>query len=98
MIGRHHGARLAACGYRLWYPLDLRGQLRRHHAHLLHSARVEFFGRIATSRNLAMGRGHKFALERAVFLTVLHRLFESGSDRAADRWREDYAIAGVAGL
>ncbi len=38
---------------------------------------------------------HGFALERAVFLTVLHRLFVSGSDRAADRWREDYAIAGV---
>ena len=33
-----------------------------------------------------------------MFLTVLHRLFVSGSDRAADRWREDYAIAGVAGL
>jgi transposase len=47
---------------------------------------------------LAGARGHKFALERAVFLTVLHRLFVSGSDRAADRWREDYAIAGVAGL
>jgi hypothetical protein len=28
----------------------------------------------------------------------LHRLFVSGSDRAADRWREDYAIAGVEGL
>jgi hypothetical protein len=41
---------------------------------------------------------HGFALERAVFLTVLHRLFVSGSDRAADRWREDYTIAGVAGL
>ena len=41
---------------------------------------------------------HGFALERAVFLTVLHRLFVSGSDRAADRWREDYAIAGVDGL
>jgi hypothetical protein len=26
--------------------------------------------------------------------TVLHRLFVSGSDRAADRWREDYAIVG----
>jgi hypothetical protein len=39
-----------------------------------------------------------FALERAVFLTVLHRLFVSGSDRAADRWREDYAIAGVDAL
>jgi len=33
-----------------------------------------------------------------VFLTVLHRLFIGGSDRAADRWREDYAIAGVDGL
>ena len=48
--------------------------------------------------NLAKGRGYKFALERAVFLTVLHRLFVSGSDRAADRWREDYAIAEVDGL
>jgi len=40
-------------------------------------------------------RKHGFALERAVFLTVLHRLFVSGSDRAADRWRGDYAIAGI---
>jgi hypothetical protein len=40
-------------------------------------------------------RGHKFTLERAVFLTALHRVFVSGSDPAADRWREDYAIAGV---
>lgn len=52
----------------------------------------------AVIADLAGKRGHKFALERAVFLTVLHRLFVSGSDRAADRWREDYAIAGVAGL
>jgi hypothetical protein len=43
-------------------------------------------------------RKHGFAVERAVFLTVLHRLFVSGSDRAADRWREDYAIAGIDGL
>jgi hypothetical protein len=43
-------------------------------------------------------RKHGFALERAVFLTVLHRLFVSGSDRAADRWREDYAITGIDGL
>src|SRR6266481_5138003 len=47
---------------------------------------------------LAGKRKYGFALERAVFLTVLHRLFVSGSDRAADRWREDYAIADVAGL
>jgi len=48
--------------------------------------------------DLAVARRQKFALERAVFLTVLHRLFISGSDRAAERWREDYAIAGVDGL
>jgi hypothetical protein len=52
----------------------------------------------AVIADLARKRGHKFTLERAVFLTVLHRLFVSGSDRAADRWREDYAIAGVEGL
>src|ERR1022692_2748149 len=48
--------------------------------------------------NLARARHHDFALERAVFLTVLHRLFAGGSDRAADRWREDYRIDGVEGL
>src|SRR5215475_11847310 len=52
----------------------------------------------AVIAELAAQRGHRFALERAVFLTVLHRLFVSGSDRAADRWREDYTIAGVEGL
>ena len=43
---------------------------------------------------LAHGRGHRFSLEHAVFLSVLHRLMRGGSDLAADRWREDYRIAG----
>ena len=47
---------------------------------------------------LASKRGHEFSLERAAFLTMLHRLFGGGSDRAADRWREDYRIDGVEGL
>ena len=34
----------------------------------------------------------------AVFLTVLHRLIRQRLDRAADRWREDYRIAGIEGL
>jgi hypothetical protein len=51
----------------------------------------------AVIAELAGKRKHGFELERAVFLTVLHRLLVSGSDRAADRWREDYAIAGVQG-
>ena len=45
--------------------------------------------------DLAGSRKHGFPLERAVFLTVLHRLFAGGSDRAADRWREDYTIEGI---
>ena len=52
----------------------------------------------AVMEQVAGSRKHGFALERAVFLTVLHRLFVSGSDRAADRWREDYRIAGIDGL
>ena len=48
--------------------------------------------------DLAGSRKHGFPLERAVVVTVLHRLFAGGSDRAADRWREDYAINGVEDL
>jgi len=47
---------------------------------------------------VAKRRKHGFALERAIFLTVLHRLMVGGSDLAADRWREDYRIAGVGGI
>ena len=54
-------------------------------------------GRVVLAE-LAGKRKHGFELERVVFLTVLHRLFVSGSDRAADRWREDHAIVGVEGL
>ena len=44
------------------------------------------------------GRRYEFDVERAIYLTVLHRLFVSGSDRAAERWREDYRIPGVEDL
>src|SRR6202011_1195402 len=43
-------------------------------------------------------RRYEFEVERAIYLTVLHRLFASGSDRAAERWREDYLIPGTQGL
>ncbi len=39
-----------------------------------------------------------FSVERAIFLTVLHRLCAPGSDRAAERWRHEYAIPGTDGL
>jgi len=44
------------------------------------------------------GRKYELAIERAVFLTVLHRLFDPGSDRAAEKWKSGYAIAGAEGL
>ena len=47
---------------------------------------------------LLAGRGFEFAVERAVFATVLHRLMVSGSDRACEKWLADYAIPGVDGL
>jgi transposase len=47
---------------------------------------------------LLNGRKFEFPVERAIFLTVLHRLFAPGSDRAADKWREDYRIDGCDAL
>lgn len=52
----------------------------------------------AVIEKLGRPRRFGFSLERAIFLTVLHRLFCPGSDRAAERWREAYRIAGVESL
>ena len=52
----------------------------------------------AVLEELAAQRQFEFAAERATFLTVLHRLFVSGSDRAAEKWRADYRIDGTEGL
>lgn len=43
-------------------------------------------------------RRYEFDVERAIYLTTLHRLFASGSDRAAERWSENYRIPGTEGL
>jgi hypothetical protein len=49
-------------------------------------------------QSILKARRYEFDVERAIYLTVLHRLFASGSDRAAERWREDYLIPGSEGL
>ena len=48
--------------------------------------------------SLLRQRHFEFSLERAIFLTVLHRLFAPGSDRAAEKWKEDYTIEGASEL
>lgn len=45
--------------------------------------------------------GHRkfsFNVERAVFLTVMHRLFASGSDRQCEKWKTDFHIEGAGNL
>jgi transposase len=49
-------------------------------------------------RDLLKDRKFEFDVERAIFLTVLHRLFVSGSDRLCDQWRRDQRIEGIEDL
>jgi hypothetical protein len=44
---------------------------------------------------LLADRKFEFPVERAVFLTVLHRIMDPGSDRAAEKWRSAYSISGM---
>jgi hypothetical protein len=49
----------------------------------------------ACIKALVCGRKFEFDVERAIFLTVLHRLMVSGSDRFCDKWRRDHLIPGT---
>jgi len=46
-------------------------------------------------QRLIVDRRFEFDVERAIFLTILHRLMVSGSDRFCERWRRDYNINGT---
>jgi len=49
-------------------------------------------------RQMLADRKFEFDVERAIFLTVLHRLMVSGSDRACEKWRRDYRVEGAEDL
>lgn len=49
----------------------------------------------ACIKKLLVDRKFEFDVERAIFLTVLHRLMVSGSDRFCDKWKRDYLIPGT---
>ena len=49
-------------------------------------------------KRLLRDRRFEFSVERAIFLTVLHRLFAPGSDRAAEKWKDDNTIPGAGAL
>jgi len=46
-------------------------------------------------KEMLADRKFEFSVERAIFLTVLHRLFSPGSDRAAEKWKKRYIIDGA---
>lgn len=59
------------------------------------------FGRLWKSLGIADAiedlldtRRYEFSVERAIYLTVLHRLFDPGSDRAAEKWCTNYSLDG----
>jgi transposase len=49
-------------------------------------------------KELLRQRHFGFDVERAVFLSVLHRICCGGSDRHSHQWKEDYEMAGVSQL
>jgi len=71
---------------------------RRIGAPLLFGRLWEEAGVAEVLRDALRGRAFSFPAERAVFLTVLHRLMAPGSDRAAEHWRQSYAIDGAGEL
>ncbi|MDD5095832.1 MAG: IS1634 family transposase [Dehalococcoidia bacterium] len=49
-------------------------------------------------RELLKERHFEFPVERAIYMTVLNRLFEPGSDRACEKWKRDMVIPGSEGV
>ena len=46
-------------------------------------------------RDMLGERRFEFPLERAVFMTVVRRLFVIGSDHAAEWWMQSQAVTGI---
>lgn len=74
---------------------DVRASARRIGGPLVFGRVWSELGVPAVLHDLLSDRHFAFPVERAVFATVLHRLFVSGSDRACERWLRDYAIDGA---
>lgn len=49
-------------------------------------------------RELTKGRKFEFDMERAIFVSVLHRLLNPGSDRNCDAWHKNMMIEGAENL
>ena len=70
-------------------------QVQRVGPDLVFSRLWKALGLGATIQRALQLRRYEFDVERAIYLTVIHRLFASGSDRAAETWREAYRLPAV---
>lgn len=73
-------------------------QTRRIGAPLVFGRLWQETGCRAVIEELLAGRAFAFPVERAIFTAALHRIMVSGSDRACEKWRADYAIPGAEAL
>ena len=74
---------------------DLMAEARKIGPALIFGRLWEELGIGRVLKELLKGRLFGFDVERAVFLTVLHRLMVSGSDRYCEKWRRDYVVRGT---
>lgn len=82
VLSAHRRGEVPTVGRRLFGPVAIFERLWRE------------TGCQAAVQSVGRDRGYGFSVERAVFLTVLHRLMVSGSDRSAMKWQVDYGIDG----
>jgi transposase len=74
---------------------DLRGSAKKIGPALIFERLWEELGIKKVIKELLSHRKFEFDVERAIFLTVIHRLFVSGSDRSCEKWNRDFKINGV---
>ena len=74
---------------------DPQAQIKKVGPDLIFGRLWERVGIAEDIRELIKDRRYRFEIERAIFVTVLNRLMNPGSDRQAERWQKAYQIKGV---
>lgn len=74
---------------------DEAGEIRKIGPSMIFDRLWEESGIKGIMAKLLKDRKFGFDVERAIFVTVLHRLFAPGSDRAAEQWMNGHKIDGV---
>lgn len=83
VLTQHQQGKLSAVDTRSYGPAKIFGRL------------WEETGCRKVVEELLAERKFEFPVERAIFLEVLHRLVDPGSDRACYHWKDDHEVTGV---